>query len=132
MKEMHILFSHHLTKEQKDEVVLNFHVEKFIPLPQKLQLIWSNIPASETNISKYIRTFTDYLTDNSKSGDLVLIQGDYGLTYAIVDWCLKNQRLPLYSTTQRSSEEYQEQNGVVKKESLFKHVIYRRYTKAEI
>lgn len=127
MPKMFLLFSHTLTPSQEKEAKETLKCEKCIPLPKVLQKKWEDVnPIGELNES-IINVFVEYLSSHSNKGDYVLIQGDYGVTYALVKWCNNNGRIPVYSTTERKTKDEKLKDGTIKKVSEFKHINFRRY-----
>ena len=123
----YLFFSHSLTETQIKEIKTIFKCSKIIPLPSNLQELWSNI-RPEGNLASILTKFQNYLGTNSKAGDYVLVEGDFGATFAIVDWCIANGRIPVYATTERIAEEERKKNGTVKLVHTFKHVMFRKYS----
>lgn len=126
MSTMFLLFSHKLTNEQIASAKKDLNCENLVYLPRELQNLWSNIPATEQDYEHLIH-FENFIFKNYKEGDYALIQGDWGYTYHMINFCKKIGVIPLYSTTERNSREVFNQDGSVSKISLFKHVIYKRY-----
>lgn len=84
MMRLFLLFSHKLTLSQKEYAKNEFGIKDFVYLPQDLQRQFSNIPPEIEDLSRYIKLFEDYLLQNMKKGDYVLIQGDFGMTCRLV------------------------------------------------
>ena len=126
MPALHLLFSHRLTPEQEQDAKESLKVDRFIHLPEDLQQLFSNIPPHLEDLSEYVRPFVQYLLQNAKVGDFVLIQGDFGLCYKLVQACFTLGLIPVYATTQRQTIERVE-NGEVIKVSTFRHIRFRRY-----
>ena len=126
MHKMYLLFSHNLTKAQKDDAKSSLKVDEFVELPKDLQTLWSNIPAELTMLKSYLEPLEQYLKSNAKQDDVVLIQGDFGGVYEMVEFCKKNGFLAVYATTKREVKELVQDNKVIKT-STFEHVIFRRY-----
>jgi hypothetical protein len=121
---MYLFFSHNLTDEQiKDAKSMG--IVEFISLPDELQYLWSNIPPELDSLDGYDEPFYEFLKD-AKKGDFVLIQGDFGLVYRLVDFSKKNGLIPVYATTKRIAKEIVK-NAKVIKISEFKHVKFRKY-----
>jgi hypothetical protein len=100
MKKMLLLFSHSLTPEQKDDAKKTLSVEKFLSLPDDLQSLWSQVPP-EGEINDTVHFFIEWIKNHAEKSDFALIQGEFGMTFAIVDWCLREGIVPVYSTTGR-------------------------------
>ncbi len=129
MKKMYLLFSHKLTADQVLDAQEKMNVSDFISLPENLQKLWSQIPPENKLDSEIIKKITQYLTSEVSNGDFVLIQGEFGMTFYFVDWCLRNNKIPIYSTSKRLSFEVTTDDGSVKKTNIFKHIQFRRYIK---
>jgi len=123
---MFLFFSHKLTDEQIKDAKDNLGVKKFIYLPENLQKKFSNVPPELDDVKEYSLIFIDFLKDNAQKEDYVLIQGDFGVVFNIVEFCKKNNLKAVYSTTKRVAKE-QVINGKIVKISEFKHIRFRRY-----
>ncbi len=122
-----LLFSHKLNDAQIKELEKKFNCREIHYLPEELQEIWSCIPPEgELDVAR-IREFSEYLRQSSTKGDIVLIQGDYGMVYALVRWCAENERIPIYATTYRVTDILSENDYGVQTISSFKHINFRRY-----
>jgi hypothetical protein len=63
---------------------------------------------------------------SAKDGDLVIIQGEYGSTFSLVDFALKKKLVPVFAATKRIAKE--EQNGeIVLRHYIFEHVRFKKY-----
>jgi CRISPR/Cas system-associated protein Cas10 (large subunit of type III CRISPR-Cas system) len=122
LKTLHLLFSHHLTDEQIKDAKDSMQVTNFTPLPSNLQKAFSNIPPELETLTEFAKPFKTYLQEKAKEGDFVLIQGDFGLCFILVEFCKQNNLIPVYATTKRIAVE---ENGI--KISKFKHSRFRRY-----
>lgn len=125
MKKLYLLFSHKLTPEQIEDAKKNLGVDDFVYMPAILQEKWSNVPAEMEDLSEYAKDFIKFL-DSAKEGDYVLIQGDFGLTYKLVNHAKSKKLIPVYATTKRVSKEINSGNKVLKV-SEFDHVRFRKY-----
>jgi len=127
MKKLFLLFNHEVTDEQIKDAKESLGVDEFVALPDKMQNIWSNtspfgdLPVSELN------EIISWLNSNAQKGDYVLVQGDFGATFYVVDFCLKNGLTPIYATTERISVDKKDIGGKIIKRSIFKHVTFRKY-----
>jgi hypothetical protein len=126
MKKMLLLFSHSLTPEQKEDAKKTLFVEEFLSLPDDLQSLWSQVPP-EDEINDTVQFFIEWIKNHAKKGDIALIQGEFGMTFAISDWCLKEGIVPVYSTTRRDYEQTADENGHIVNRHIFRHVRFRNY-----
>lgn len=126
MKKMFLLFSHNLSEIQLNDAKSNWEVSEVVSLPNKLQDIWSNIPADIEKLREYLLPIRNFLAENSQYGDVVLIQGDFGAVYQMVNFSKDLGLIPVYATTSREIEEFEE-NGKTIKKSIFEHIRFREY-----
>ncbi len=126
MKKMILLFSHTLTPEQIADGKSSFGVEEFVALDDDLQTVWSNVPSDLEEIVEYLQPVRDYLIEQIESDDVVLIQGDFGVTCAMVSFVKSLGGVAVYATTKRNVVEKEIDNKIVKT-SIFEHVRFRRF-----
>jgi hypothetical protein len=126
MQNLHLLFNHKLTAEQQNDAIKTLQVTSFIYLTDELQQVWSNVPSDETNLEKYLKKIIEYIKKNIKRNDTVLIQGDFGATYMMVDLVRSLGAIAVYATTKRSVVEVMDGDKVTK-QSMFKHEMFRQY-----
>lgn len=127
MPDLIVLLSHDITDEQLQEAQTRFKCQKVIYPPPELQSIWSQIPSAGELTGQEVMPFIDFLADNSTSGDFILIQGDYGMVFVLVDWALDNVRIPVYATSRRQAVENQLPDGSTAIFRQFRHVNFRKY-----
>lgn len=124
MRKIFLLFSHKLTAPQRREIDIDLHCRESCYLPEELQKEFSQI--TERNIELVEKQVKNYLISNGKNGDYVLIQGEWGITYRIVNFAKKMGMVPIYSSTRRESSEIM--NGdKVEKISSFCHNRFLKY-----
>jgi hypothetical protein len=126
MKKMFLLFSHDLTQTQIDDGKENLKIDIFVSLPNNLQKAWSNIPSDTLSIKEYLLPFCDFLVEETNLEDIVLIQGDFGAVYQMVNFAKALGLKTVYATTRRVIEEVVIDNKTVKK-SIFEHRRFREY-----
>ncbi|HAS47295.1 MAG TPA: hypothetical protein DCS93_42860 [Microscillaceae bacterium] len=124
-----LIFSHELTQEQVDDATQRQNVTKFVPLPEPLQELWKNIPPELDSLEAYLAPIVAWINKHCKANeDLVLIQGDFGATYFLVNHCLiHHYARPVYATTERQVVEEQQKDGTVITKRVFKHKKFRKY-----
>lgn len=126
MKQIFILFSHELSQQQIYELKNEFKVEKFVYLPKNLQEKLSNVPPEISDLSEFAQPFKEFLQSNFTKNDIALIQGDFGLSYLLINFCKNIGIEAIYATTKRNIVE-KEINGKVIKQSIFEHIRFRKY-----
>ncbi len=126
IKRMFLLFSHILTPLQIKDAKKSLKIEKFIYLPKELQKIWSSIPPDIEDIKDLLEPIKEFLEQNSKKDDFVLIQGDFGATCYMVSFTKKIGLIPIYSTNKRVAKEIKEGDKLIKI-SEFEHTRYRKF-----
>jgi hypothetical protein len=124
-----ILFSHSLTDSQRSDIRKNLKIKEshIVQLPDNLKTDFSNVPPDLKSIKKYAGQLIGWIKKKAEAGDYVLIQGDYGVTYLLVDFCLKNHFVPLYATTERIQQEEKNPDGSITIKKFFTHKLFRRY-----
>ena len=126
MKKIFLLFSHTLTPNQEKDLKENHKIEEIVSLPPHLQEIWTNVNPEIIEDHK-LQKVLDYVIDNSKEDDYVLIQGEWGFVYKSINYFKEKKRVPIYSTTKRDVTEIIQPDGSILKNSVFKHIKYKEY-----
>lgn len=123
MKTLFILINHALTPEQEEGARKNLNIDKFVNIADAK---WSDIDPSEKGVIKVIETYKDKLRSQAKSGDVLLVQGDFGATYNMIRFAKNMGLIAVYATTKRIVSE-QVENGKVVIKREFKHARFREY-----
>lgn len=124
---MLLLFSHKLTKTQKQNAKDEFGINEFIYLPKDLQEKWSSIDPSLANIDKNLKDIKDWISKIGNENDYILIQGEYGAMYSMINFARDEKLVPIYSTTERKAKEIRNDDGAVQTTHIFKHIRFRKY-----
>ncbi|MGC8764841.1 MAG: CRISPR-associated protein Csx20 [Brevinematia bacterium] len=127
ISKMLVLLNHSLTDEQVDEAKNRLKVEEIIEPPEGLKRFWGQMPVAEEEKQEVVKKFIYWIKENSSPLDYVLVQGEFGSTFLIVDFCLKNSLVPLYAVSERKAEEAKNLDGSVEKKIVFKHRGFRKY-----
>lgn len=133
-RKMMLLFSHLLDEIQKKDAEKNMNVNEIIKLDEKNQIIWSNInPLEETQEkNKNIDKIKSFVREKIEKNDYILIQGEWGYVFDMVNWAKQNGFIPIYSATNREYEEIENQDGSKKIIHTFKHIKYKSYFDEDI
>lgn len=124
MKKIFLLFSHKLTMTQEKEIYNELNCKEIHYLPEELQKEFSHI--TEGNMKRVEKNLKNYLMSNGKKSDYVLVQGEWGITYRIVNYIKKLEMIPIYSSTKRESKDVMKGNKV-EKVSSFCHNKFLKY-----
>ncbi len=102
-------------------------VDHFIPLPSDLQQIWQGIPPMQEQLYPFLSPVRQWLETKAKPKDFILIQGDFGATYLMVNFAIEKNLVPVYATTKRNAVEKTLDDGSIKMEHIFSFCRFRRY-----
>ena len=126
MKKFIVLMSHDMSDIQKNDAYENLKVAEIIEAPAEIKAIWGNVdPISDLDISKLDKVIS-WIKNISEKGDYILVQGEFGATFYIVDYCFKSNLIPVYATSIRRVEETREGERVLTNR-VFVHEGYRQY-----
>jgi hypothetical protein len=121
------IFNHTLTSQQEADARERLGVERIVLPPERLQKLWRQVPADLVGIDGYLAPVKDWLAAEGRPGDFVLVQGDFGATWIMVNHAFKLGLVPVYSTTERQAEETITGDGAVRLVHHFRHRRFRRY-----
>jgi hypothetical protein len=127
MSTLFLLFNHQLTPLQESDAQASLGAERIVPLPPELQELWGNIPPGLLELRSYLEPLRTWLGTQTQIGDYVLIQGDFGACWLMVNFAFDQGLVPVYSTTRREAEEEHNPEGKVRLTHHFQHQIFRRY-----
>ncbi|MBR2917498.1 MAG: hypothetical protein IKC25_02000 [Campylobacter sp.] len=113
MARLFLLISHTLSPEQINDARISLGVSEIIKFDKELMAKWMNIPPKISDLSEYLAEFREALL-SCKAGDFILIQGEFGATYHMVNYAKSIGLKPIHATTAKDSKELI-QDGVTKK-----------------
>ena len=96
-----------------------------------MQKLWSQVPTAENSnsLKEYIKPLFDFLLKKSNEDDIIFVQGEFGMTSLVVQWCYIHNRIPIYATTKREAVEVHNEDGSVTMQHKFVHAGFRRFEK---
>lgn len=127
MARLLLLFNHTLTRDQQDAAQRELGITQIVTPPLLQQQLWSNIPADAELLLPFIEPLVTWLRDVGTEGDYILIQGDFGACFLMINQALNLGMIPIYSTTARQATEVHQDDGRVRLEHVFQHVRFRQY-----
>lgn len=122
-----LVFNHQVTSLQEQDARASLGVELLTDLPPDLKALWRQIPGELTEIEGYLEPVKAWLGEKAQKGDYVLIQGDFGACFLMVNFAFEQGLIPVYSTTDREAVEEYGEDGSVRVTHRFRHCIFRRY-----
>ena len=120
------LLNHQLTERQIEELKNRYKCEKIIYPSQEFSAKWAQIPPSLVLDLQVIKSIVDWLS-SAKENDVFVVQGEYGSTFALVDYALKKNLIPIYSVTKRIAKEEKEGEKITR-HYVFEHECFRQYS----
>lgn len=125
---MYVVMSHMLTETQVQEIYHRFNIDNIIYLPDPLKKVWGNIPPTGEWDSAWLKPLKDWLEEQMTEGDKIIVQGEFGATYALVSWLQSKDFEVYYATSQRKVVETVKGKEVLS-QRIFEHVNFRKYPK---
>lgn len=125
MSKVFCLLNHELTQNQLIELREKFMAETIVYPTEELSRKWSQIPAVPELDMELINDVIKWLS-SAQNNDVLIVQGEFGSTFMVVDYALKNGLIPVHAVTKRVATE--QRNGeVVSRQYIFEHVCFRKY-----
>ena len=112
---------------QEQQSAKELNAQKIVEMPAILKQLWQQVPAESDILKSYLSPFRKWLCENGRKGDLVLIQGDFGATYLMVEVAFRQGLIPVYTTSVRNASEKIQEDGSVKMEHVFSFCRFRKY-----
>lgn len=122
-----LLFNHEPTGLQLEDAARSLGVSRVEHPPEPLRFLWKAVPPDLESIRGYLEPIADWLSSKGCPGDFILIQGDFGATWLMVNSALEKGLVPIYSTTARVAIEETGEDGSINLLHRFKHVRFRKY-----
>ena len=130
MRNFVVLMSHDMSEIQKNDAYEKLKVTKIIEAPSEIKKIWGNINPISNLDTKFLEPVVLWISQSSKEEDYVLVQGEFGATFYIVDYCFKNNLIPVYATSLRRVDEIRQGDRVITNRVIV-HEGYRNYIRYE-
>lgn len=119
------LLNHVLTDNQINELSTSYNCNEIEYANQTISQIWSQLPPQKNIDISIINKITQWL-ENAVENDVLIIQGEFGYTFALVDYALGRKLIPVHAVTKRVAQE--QRNGeIVERKYIFEHVCFRKY-----
>lgn len=122
-----LIFNHNITSVQETDARGSLGAQRIIDMSGDLKEVWAQILPDMESIDDYLFPVKDWLAQNSIINDYVLIQGDFGACYIMVNFAFEIGLIPVYSTTERKAVEEHDDDGTIKLVHHFRHQKFRKY-----
>lgn len=127
MRKALIVMSHKLYDEQISDLKNAWMCENVIYPPDEIQELISHVPPNLESLRIYLEPVVKWIEKGTEAGDLVIVQGEYGMTFLIVQLSHSLDLDPVYATTERCVENRVLEDGTTEIVRTFEHVLFRRY-----
>ena len=127
MKSLFLIFNHTITPFQESDARASMGVGRIVSLPDELQQVWRQVPPDLPAISGYLDPVRQWLEEKGRFDDCLLVQGDFGACWFMVQFAFEHQMIPVYATTEREAAEERQPDGIIKTTRHFRHRMFRRY-----
>lgn len=125
MHKCYWLLNHKITDEQKKELADKYSVSKIALPSESIASYWASVPAVETLDDSDYGAIISWLSDMTEN-DIAVIQGEFTITYRVVNYLLDKGFSVYASVSERRSIEIKV-GEVVTKQSIFTHACFRQY-----
>ncbi|MDR0676857.1 MAG: hypothetical protein LBF97_07470 [Elusimicrobiota bacterium] len=123
MKKLFTLINHNLLESQLAEAKEVLKIDEIVNLSDST---WASIDPYEEKVADKLNAYKKRLQDEAKNGDYLLVQGDFGATYSMVNFAFANDIVPIYATTKRVfNERIVDGKIIITRE--FIHARFRKY-----
>lgn len=119
------LLNHQLTPNQIRELNEKYSVSEITYPDKPLSKRWSQIPATSELDMGIINDVISWLS-SANTNDVLIVQGEFGSTFMVVDYALKLGIVALHAVTKRVAHETRD-GEIVRREYVFEHVCFRQY-----
>lgn len=126
-KSVAILFNHHLSAVQILELQKNWAASNFIYPPNELQELWGKLEPSQPDVEILAKPFIEWLTTQTQADDLLLVMGEFGVSFYIVSWAIMNNLTPIHTTAIRSITHESQEGTATTIERTIVHQQFRKY-----
>jgi len=127
MADLYLLFNHLLTDNQAERARLELGVNQIHKPPAEVSRCWANIPPEPESISDILKPVFSWIDRSVSTNDFLLVQGDFGACYLVLEHIRGSGVVPVYATTRRQAVEQHLDDNTVQLTHTFSHVRFRKY-----
>ncbi len=127
MPDLFLLFNHTLTDMQQQLARSELGVNRIVTPPADISHLWAGIPPQPDAIRDILQPIFSWIDQQASTGDFLLVQGDFGACWLVLEHIQSTGILPVYATTDRKAVERKIDNNTVQLTHTFSHVRFRQY-----
>ena len=90
-----LIFKSIINEDEKTELIKKFKIKKIRKLTAETEKEWKNLE-NDNNKEKNIKRFKKTIEENIEPGDVLLINGETGITFDIVGWAKETGIIAIY------------------------------------
>jgi len=90
-----LVFKEIFGEQEKKEVIKKYKIKRISKLSSETIKEWKNLE-NDSNKEKNIKRFKDIIDRNIDSGDILLIEGEVGITFELVNWAKEKGIIAIY------------------------------------
>ena len=120
------MLNHKLTENQEKELKEVFKSEKTVVAPSDLSWAWSAIKTDFELDYELLKEVENWISTNSEKGDCIILQGEFGHSFYLIDYCLKHELVPLHAVTEHV-ENLVKNGEKIERKLVFEHKCFRKY-----
>lgn len=98
-----LIFKDSLDEEQKKELIKKFKIIKISKLTIEVAKEWQNLK-NDRNKENNIKRFIEIIEKNIDFGDILLINGEIGITFKIVNWAKEKGIIVIYEVLKEPND----------------------------
>ena len=98
-----LIFKDSLDEEQKKELITKFKISKISKLTIEVAKEWQNLK-NDKNKETNIKRFKEIIEKNIDFGDVLLINGEIGITFEIVNWAKEKGIIVIYEVLKEPND----------------------------
>ena len=98
-----LIFKDSLDEEQKKELITKFKISKISKLTIEVAKEWQNLK-SDKNKETNIKRFKEIIEKNIDFGDVLLINGEVGITFELVNWAKEKGIIVIYEVLKEPND----------------------------
>ncbi|MBT3217819.1 MAG: TIGR02221 family CRISPR-associated protein [Proteobacteria bacterium] len=121
--------NHRLTPDQVEDARNSMGIKEVLELPPELKEAWATVPLDTAGMLAVVSTVFDWVWNKTSKNDVILVQGEYGATFALVSHLNAAHRRTVHATSKREVTERQNEHDSTETIRHFVHRGYRDYQK---